>query len=935
MVRKQHLSPYKLQLLWQRRLKIILLAVLGLTFGLGIHILPVHSKLTSPQNSSLTLTAPVNGEGVSLEKLIEQGKNLYQAGQFPQAVQSLQQAARVYEFNADVLNQALALNYLSLAEQKLGQWNQASQSITTSLNLLTQAKLDTKEAKHILALAHNTQGSLYLAQGQAQAAIESWEKAVNIYTQINDEVGRVGSLINQATALQSLGLYRRTMKIFEQVKQSLQSQPDSPLKAAGLRSLGNALLASGDTEESQKVIKQSLVVAQQLQSSQDESAALLSLGNVAFANGNRNLLKNIREENPSSLHCRHELLGENTKTYYNNAVDLYHKSASKSTSIITALQAQLNRLQVLQRLEQQPKDEELQSIRSALATLTPSRAGVYAMVNFAQTLVCFNQEQGEINFPSYKSKIQNPKSKIQNSQDEIVQLLNTAIQQAKDLKDQRAESYAEGTLGQMYEQTKQWLTAQKYTESALNLAQMINASDIAYQWQWQLGRLLMAQDDRERAIAAYSTAVETLQSLRSDLVGINTDMQFDFRDQVEPIYRQLVTLLLNQGKAKEQVTQKNLKKALDVIEALQIAELDNFFRDACTIVQQTQINKLVDNDNSLTAVIYPIILVDRLEVIVKLPRRSELQHYTTYKAKKEVESTLDTLGQKLKQRYSFRDREVLSQEVYNWIIKPAEKDLEQSQVKNLVFVLDGSLWNIPMAALFDGKHYLVEKYSVALSPGLQLVKPPKTEQNRFAALAAGLTEARFGFSPLPNVETELQEIKSILSSKQLINQAFTDSNIENQVSSASFPTVHLATHGKFSSQAEETFILAWNGKIHVKQLREVLQTRAQVVGKSSRVPAPIELLVLSACETATGDKRAALGLAGVAVRSGARSTIASLWQVDDKSTTLLMSEFYRVLTNNPRITKAEALRLAQKSILQQYKEHPFYWAPFVLVGNWL
>ena len=968
---------------WCISLEIILLVVLGLIFSLGIRMLPADSRLTpspahSPQSlpnptpnadhlKSFSLSSPVSrgrgavNDGVefSPEKLMEQGKALYQAGQFTQAAQSLRQAARVYESNADTLNQALALNYLSLAEQKLGQWNQATQAIATSFNLLTQVKLDTKEAKHILALAYNTQGSLDLAQGQAQAAMKSWEKAANTYTQINDEAGRIGSLINQTTALQTLGLYYRTMKIFEQSKQSLQSETDSPLKAAGLRSLGNALLASGDIEQSQKVLAQSLVVAQQLQSPQEESATLLSLGNAAFANGNRSLLKNSREENSSLLRCRYDSLEDNTRNYYNNAIAFYDKSASKSTSTIATLQARLNRLRVLQQLEQQPKDEELRSIRSALATLTPSRSGIYARVNFTQSLVCLSQGQEEINSPSNQSKIQNLKlrsrsrsvskrsvseglsiarvarqPKIQNHHDEIVQLLNTAIQQAKDIKDQRAESYAEGNLGQLYEQTKQWSIAQKHTESALNLAQIINAPDIAYQWQWQLGRLLMAQGDLERTIVAYSTAVETLQSLRGDLVALNADIQFDFRDEVEPVYRQLVALLLNPGKAKQEVTQKNLKKARDVIEALQTAELDNFFRDACTIVQPTRIDELVDNVNPPTAVIYPIILADRLEVIVKLPRRSELRHYTTDKAKNEVESTLDTLRQKLQQRYSFRDREVLSQEVYNWIIKPAEKDLEQSQVKNLVFVLDNSLRNIPMAALYDGKHYLVEKYSVALSPSLQLLEP-KTEQKRFAALAGGLTESRFGFSPLPYVATELQEIKSILRSKELINQTFTDSNIENQVRSVSFPIVHLATHGTFSSQAEETFILAWNGKINVKQLREVLQTRVQVVRKSSRVPAPIELLVLSACETATGDKRAALGLAGIALRSGARSTIASLWQVDDRSTALIMSEFYRQLTNNPTITKAEALHLAQKSILQQYKEHPFYWASFVLVGNWL
>ncbi|MDF5718356.1 MAG: CHAT domain-containing protein, partial [Rhizonema sp. NSF051] len=781
----------------------------------------------------------------------------------------------------------------------------------------------TSNAKHVLALVLNTQGNLQLAQGQAENALQSWQKAAKMYAEIGDTAGSTGSLINQATALQSLGFYRRTIQLFEQVEKNLLSMPDSPLKVGGLRSFGNALLASGDVEKSQKMLEQSLAVAQQLRSPPEESATLLSLGNAAFAMGKRNLIKeNTNDDNFLPSRCGQTAIAqtEKTKLYYKKASDYYHEIVNKSSSPITAVQAQLNRLSLLQSLGQKPTSEDVGSIQSVLSNLIPSRAAIYARVNFAQSLVC--HELGD-----------------KETREDIVHILNTAVQQAKDLKDQRAESYSLGYLAQFYEMTKQLSKAQQYTTLALNLAQIINAPDIAYQWQWQLGRLLLVKGDSERAVKAYTTAVETLHTLRGDLVALNPDIQFDFRDEVEPIYRQLVGLLLQSNQTStnkavtKQVSQKNLKQAREVIEALQLAELDNFFQDACITVQPTQIDEVVDNANPVTAVFYSIILTDRIEIIVKLPRRQELLHYTTYKPKVEVESTINTLRQKLQQRYTFRDREALSQELYNWIIKPAIADLEQSKVKNLVFVMDGSLRNIPMAALYDGKQYLVEKYSVALSPGLQLLAP-KQKRGRFEALAGGLTKSRNGFSALPNVATELQQIKSIIPSKELIDQAFTETNIIKQVGLASFPIIHLATHGKFSSQLEDTYILAWNGKLNIKQLREVLQTREQVVGRSNRVPPPIELLVLSACETASGDKRAALGLAGVAVRSGARSTLASLWQVDDESTSILMSEFYRQLTHDPNLTKAEALRRAQQSVLKD-KGHPFYWAPYVLVGNWL
>lgn len=939
-----------------RKWQIILLALLGLTFSFSVHLLSAASVVPIIEKVPIRSSQPISNASIShtevpqsIEQLMQKGKTLYQSGQFTFAAQSFQQAVEVYQSQNDVLNQALALNFLSLTEEKLGHLNQASVAITTSLDLLKQANLSTSNAKHILALVLNTQGNLQLVLGQVENALQSWQKAAKTYTEIGDNAGNTGTLINQATAFQSLGFYRRTMKIFEQVEKNLLSMPNSLLKADGLRSFGNSLLASGDIEKSQKMLEQSLLVAQQLRSPQEESATLLSLGNAAFARGKRNLIKQSTtdEDNFLPSRCGQAMSAQTEDTnYFQKASNFYHEIANKSSSPITAVQAQLNRLSVLQFLGQQPTSEYLGSIKSALSNLTPSRAAVYARINFAQSLVCLEKAQKQTTKEIFNSPIQNQdfqagvreQAKIQNSE-EIVELLNTGVQQAKDIKDQRAESYSLGYLAQFYEMKKQLPNALRYTELALNLAQVVNAPDIAYQWEWQLGRLLSVQGDSERAVAAYTTAVETLHTLRGDLVALNPDIQFDFRDQVEPVYRQLVGLLLQSDQTltekavTKQVSQKNLKQAREVIEALQLAELDNFFQDTCITIQPTQIGEVVNNANSVTAVFYSIVLPDSIEIIVKLPHSEELRHYTTYKSKVEVEKILEALRQKLEQRYTFRDREELSQEVYNWIIKPAIADLEQNNVKNLVFVMDGSLRNIPMAALYDGKQYLIEKYSVALLPGLQLLAP-KQKRRRLEALIAGLTESRFGFSSLSNVTTELQQIESIIPSKQLINQAFTDTNIEQQVSSVSFPVVHLATHGKFSSKVEDTYILTWNRKINIKLLREILQTREQVVGRSNRVPPPIELLVLSACETATGDKRAALGLAGVAVRSGARSTLASLWQVDDKSTSVLMSEFYRQLTQDANLSKAEALRRAQEFILKD-KEHPFYWAPYVLVGNWL
>ncbi len=954
---------------WQYRLKAFLLFLLGLVFSLGIDLLPANSQLTSfpeayfPEDAIATQEIVQNTElTTNTEQLLQYGKISYQSGNFSLAAKLLTQAANIYQSQGDILNQVLVLNYLSLTQQKLGNLQQANENVKNSFRLLDRLKLNSQPAKRIFALTLNTQGNLQLAQGEAEEAIESWKQAAKTYDEIDDKAGRIGSQINEIAALQTLGFYRRGLKIFNEIEQNLQVETNLRIKVAGLRSLGDAKRANGDLKKSQNLLQQSLLIAEKLASPQEESATLLSLGNTAFSFAKRSQLKDLEfgnRDNPLPFNCGRTAKNSDAIKNYQNSANYYQKSANKSISIIAKVQAKLNRLRALLELQQQPTTEELRSLQAEIGNLIPSRTAVYAKVNFAQSLVCLTQQENtdRENTNQENTNQENTNLNLKN----VARLLKIAVDEAKGLKDPRAESYALGNLARLYEYTKQWEIARKYTELALKLAQAIDASDITYQWEWQLGRVLFAQGNsqgaispdgmgirvasRKESITAYTLAIESLKSLRSDLLTLNPDTQFDFRDEVEPVYRQLVTLLLEPSdmgsgdissgdvSSGEKISQENLKQARDVIEALQLAEIDNFFRDACSIAEEKRIDQIVDDAKVPTAAIYPIILPDRIEIIIKLTGVKELRHYTTKKPQKEVEDPLKQLREKLQRRYTFRDREELSQKVYDWLIAPIEKDLQQNQVKNLVFVLDGWLRNIPMAALYDGKQYLMEQYSIALAPGLQLVASSK-EEKKIAALKAGITEPHLGFSALPHVATELETIQSAIPGKKLLNQSFTNQNIEQQVTSVSYPIVHLATHGEFSSQLENTFILAWDGKINAKELKGVLQSREELQGKRFREMTPIELLVLSACETATGDKRATLGLAGIAVRSGARSTIASLWRVDDESTSVLMAEFYQQLTKNPTMSKAEALRHAQELVFREYKEHPFYWAPYVLVGNW-
>ncbi|MEC4813685.1 MAG: CHAT domain-containing protein [Scytonema sp. PMC 1069.18] len=834
----------------------------------------------------------LSGDEKILKDLAQQSRALYEAGRLAEAQEVLQKELHQYQVLRNTLGQAVTLSNLALVYQRRGMLHKATEAISNSLQLLgTQGS---QQHLQVLAQTLIIQGSLQLEQGQTEQALKTWRRAEATYTQISNSSGIFQSRINQAQALQIQGFYRRAFKMLTEVGQSLESQPDSLTKAVELRALGDTLQLTGDLAQSRQILRKSLEIAQKLQSAQEVSAALLSLGNTV----------RIQED-------------------YSSAIAFYQQAIAKTPSPLTKVQAQINLLSVLLSTKERANIQSiLIQIKTELEKLPLSQVAVYARIHLAQSLM------NVATVVTDKLPVSNTDK---TSAATIAQILAKAVQQVQVLGDRRAESYAIGTLGRLYEQEKQWSNAQKLTEQALVLVQNLNAPDITYNWYWQMGRLLKQQGDIPGAITTYDAAVNELQSLRGDLVAVNRDVQFSFKESVEPVYRESVALLLqSQG---EKLSEKTLDKARQRIEALQLAELDNFFREACLNVTKVALDEVVDQDNPTTAIVYPILLKNQLQVIVKIPKQP-LKHHSVNKSQTEVEAILRQLRQNLDEPDKIQEAQSLSQQVYSWLLQPIESELQRSSVNTLIFVLDGALRSVPMAALYDGKQYLVEKYAVALNLGLQLQKPTPLVKKKLHVLAGGLVQPppKFEqFPPLPAIKSELNLIAEAgVPTTKLLDQNFTSKTLEKKIDSIPFNIVHLATHGQFSSRPEDTFVLAADGPINVTDFDLLLRQQDEMH------PNTLELLVLSACQTAAGDNRATLGLAGVAVRAGAKSTLASLWNVGDRSTAILMGEFYHELTSS-KVTKAEALRRAQVTLLHKHPNYsrPSYWAAYVLVGNWL
>jgi CHAT domain-containing protein len=196
-------------------------------------------------------------------------------------------------------------------------------------------------------------------------------------------------------------------------------------------------------------------------------------------------------------------------------------------------------------------------------------------------------------------------------------------------------------------------------------------------------------------------------------------------------------------------------------------------------------------------------------------------------------------------------------------------------------------------------------------------------------LAAGLTEPVAGYPPLANVEPEIRALTAEFPGRTLLNGDFEADRFEEAVGSQPYGIVHVASHAEFATDASQSFLLAWDGPLPMDRL-------AEVVGSTRfRTQQPLELLTLSACETAAGDERAALGLAGIALRAGARSALATLWSVNDQSAAELVSSFYAQLAD-PETSRARALQRAQLALIERRgTRHPAFWAAFVLISNWL
>ncbi len=510
-----------------------------------------------------------------------------------------------------------------------------------------------------------------------------------------------------------------------------------------------------------------------------------------------------------------------------------------------------------------------------------------------------------------------------------------------------------------------------------------------------IGSLLADQNQPELAIVFLKQSIDLWEAIRNELQVLPTEQQDSYIATVAESYRQLADLLLQQDRVLE---------AQQVLDLLKIQELQDYLRDirgnaqtaqgldfwqpeqeiialynaslpqqedfeqfanrAEVAAQVMQLRRtaqgqnlnpeqLISLQNELqqlehpAVILYPLILGDRLELVLITPNGEPIRR-TVNVSREQLNRALATLLPSLENRT--HNAKPDAQQLYQWLIAPIAADLEQAGATTILYAADGPLRYVPLAALYDGNQWLVERFQIDNITAASLMDfSPRTENTR-RVLAGAFSDSRlnyqfqigienFAFSGLPYTEVELNNIATeIPQTTRLLNRAFSRAALESQMSDYSI--IHLATHAEFvPGTPEQSFILFGNGDRAT--LRDV---GAWKIGDA-------DLVVLSACRTAVsglGNGAEILGFGYQVQRTGARAAIASLWYVNDVSTQTLMTAFYAALEQG--MSEAEALRQAQIALItgdfsnlnlspaetpSAAMSHPYYWAPFILIGNGL
>ncbi|MFQ4136393.1 tetratricopeptide repeat protein [Nodosilinea sp. PGN35] len=825
---------------------------------------------------------------------------------YQRAIDYYQQAWSLYESTEDLWGQANTLTSLGIAHNALSNYLGAIAYYEQALPLF-QATEDLRgQANTLMSL-----GIAYKALSDYRRAIAFYEQALPLFRAIDDLHGQASTLNNSGNAQLSLSNYQRAISNYEQALPLYQTIEDHHGQASTLNNLGVAYWSLSDYQRAVGYYEQTLPIFQAIEDRHGQASTLTNLGNAYWALSD-----------------------------YQGAVR-YHQQALLLFKAIENRQGQAN---------------SLTNLGNAYWSLSDYRE---AIGYHQQALLIY-----------------------------------------KAINDRQGQASTLNNLGKAYWSLSDFRAAIAYYQQALPLYKAIEDRSGESLSLSNLGAVLAAQGQPELAIAFYKASVNLRESIRADLQELPETLQASYTESISEDYRELVRLLLEQDRVLE---------AQQVLELLRVQEIDEYLRDmrgndqtaqgldlweaeqqlltlymemveagqgfdaflnrpeVQTFTQQLRRNARGQNLNpealarlqtnlqqlDHAVLLYPLILEDRLELVLVTPEGLERQTVPVDRVQ------LNQLIAAFRTDITGRRPEVeqSAQPLYDLLIRPLEPYLTDTET--ILYAADGQLRYIPLAALHDGEQWLAQRFGVNLITAASLTDWGRSQTTDLSVLAGAFSEGYYqvnigdkqlSYSGLPYAGLEVERIAAdIPTTKAYFNQDFSRAAVEPEL--AKHSVIHFATHAEFVAGApHESFILFGNGD------------RVTLPDIASWSLPGVDLVVLSACQTAVsgelGQGDEILGFGYQMQRTGARAAIASLWSVNDGSTQVLMNALYAALQAD--YSPTAALRLAQQALIEgdlsrlgeairadfelitagsepssSTLGHPYYWAPFILIGNGL
>ncbi|GBO52874.1 hypothetical protein APA_675 [Pseudanabaena sp. lw0831] len=818
--------------------------------------------------------------------------NIYVAiGQFSQGLERLQQALAIYESTNNQKGSAGVLLNIGFAYRRLGQFEKALDFYQQSLKIV-RVTGDRKIETSIL----NNMAGIYRSQGKYLQALESYNASLKLSEQLDLTSQAATTLSNIGAAYKELGQLDNALRFQELALQKIQKLGDRQAESIFLSNIGSIYDDKGDLKKALNYYEKALTIHKELNDIPAQGITYNNIGEIyRILKQNNEAIRNYQQ----SLEILREIGDRSAEATALSNLGVVYVDIKRYSEA-------LNVYQQAATIHRQLRERRGESID---------------LSNLGNLFSIWQQPDLAIFF--YKQSVN-----IRESLRKELRSLSVAEQKT-----------FTGTVERAYRDLADLLLKQNRILEAQQVLDLLKVQELDDYLKNVRGNIETAKGiellaPEQRFLTDYSAIQNrSIQAGKEQQDILKLTQANRSPQQIQ----RLSELLDVQERSSQQLNTYVQSPAVATI-LNQINQSENRTASDANLQQFISLQKSLQKLSRKSAIFYPLILEDRLELILVTANNAPIRRTVAVKREDLNRAIVEF-------RSDVRDPSSLdivdsSQRLYAWLIQPIADDLQKAGIQTIVYAPDGQLRYLPIASLYDGKQWLVESYAINTITAASLTNlSDRRRDSQPRVLAGAFTSGKyvfdvngqtFNFSGLPFAGREVDNlIAKLPTSAKFIDRDF---NVNSTVAKfKQYNIIHLATHAAFViGKPEDSFVLFGDGSR--ASLRDVATWSLQNV----------DLVILSACETGLGGRLGngteIMGFGYQMEYAGAKAAIASLWQVSDGGTQALMDAFYDILQDT-KLTKAEVLAKSQRALIKAGKDsnfsHPYYWSPFIIIGNGL